>query len=283
MAVVEVRALTKRYGGTYALREVQLTVPEGSLFGLLGPNGAGKSTLIKALVGALRPTSGRVSVLGLEPLRQRWVLRKQIGYMSQTAALYEDLSAYDNVRFFGAAHITADLDRRVQDVLKLTELSERADDRVHTFSGGMKNRVSLAAALVHRPRVLFLDEPTAGVDPYLRARFWGLFRQLTAEGVTIFMSTHLMDEAVLCDRVAILRAGTVIANDAPARLLERGRSHLSIEEHGQVQELVTGGRPRDLAEALRQYGLRTSVDGVTVRRDTLEDVMLTLIAEEAER
>ncbi|HEY8489406.1 MAG TPA: ABC transporter ATP-binding protein [Dehalococcoidia bacterium] len=283
MTAVEVTGLTKRYGGTEALRGVDLAVPEGCLFGLLGPNGAGKSTLIRTLVGALRPTDGRVRVLGLEPLKQRWELRRQIGYMPQSPALYEDLSARDNVLFFGGAHGRDGLAERAAEVLALTDLAGRAGDPVHTFSGGMKNRVSLAAALVHRPRVLFLDEPTAGVDPYLRVRFWDLFRRLASEGVTIFISTHLMDEAMLCDRVAILRAGRVIADAPPGSLLERGRAHLTVREDGRVEEADIGGRPEDLAEALRRYGLRPGVEAVRLRPDTLEDVVLSLIEQEADR
>ncbi len=204
MNAIDVQGLTKRYGRTEALRGVDLSVPEGCLFGLLGPNGAGKTTLIRTLVGALRPTGGSVRVLGLEPLRQRWQLRQQIGYVPQSPALYEDLSARDNVAFFGSAHLSHGLRKRIEEVLLLTDLANKADYPVHALSGGMKNRVSLAAALVHQPRILFLDEPTAGVDPYLRARLWELFKKLASEGTTILISTHLMDEAMLCDRVAIL-------------------------------------------------------------------------------
>lgn len=282
MTAIEIAGLTKHYGDIQALRGIDLSVPEGSLYALLGPNGAGKSTLIRALVGALRPTSGQVSVLGLDPLKQRGELRRQIGYMSQSAALYEDLSARDNVAFFGGAHGSESLEERVDGALRFTDLAERADDRVHTFSGGMKSRVSLATALVHRPRVLLLDEPTAGVDPYLRNRFWGLFRQLTSEGVTILISTHLMDEAVLCDRVAILMAGRVVADEPPGTLLERGRTHLSVRENGQAEEAVIAGQPEALASALRTYGLRQSVEAVSVRHDSLEDVMLAMIEQRRE-
>lgn len=280
MTAIEVSGLTKHYGDIQALRGIDLSVPEGSLYALLGPNGAGKSTLIRALVGALRPTDGAVSVLGMDPLRHRAALRQQIGYMSQSAALYEDLSARDNIAFFGGAHGIDDLDRRVDEVLRVTDLAGRADHRIHTFSGGMKSRVSLAAALVHQPRVLLLDEPTAGVDPYLRARFWRLFRQLTAEGVTILISTHLMDEAVLCDRVAILLAGRVVADESPESLLERGRTRLTVREEGREVETVIDGHPEALAAALVTYGLRSSVEAVSVRADSLEEVMLALTGQE---
>ncbi|MDQ3856129.1 MAG: ABC transporter ATP-binding protein [Chloroflexota bacterium] len=280
MDAIKVSSVTKRYREAEALRGVDLAVGEGTLFGLLGPNGAGKTTLIKALVGALRPNAGTLEVLGLNPLSERGRVRQQIGYMPQSPALYEDLSARDNVRFFGAAHFGEGLHERVEAVLQFTELTERADDRVYTLSGGMKRRVSLAAALVHQPRVLFLDEPTAAVDPYLRARFWDTFRQLARGGTTLFISTHLMDEALLCDQVGILRAGRLIALDTPEGLLQRGRARLAVRTDGRVEEAVIGGQPEDLARALRPYGLRQDVDAVTVRADTLETVLLSMLEQE---
>src|SRR5437764_4437501 len=203
MDVIAVTGVTKMYGRIAALGGVDLSVPNGVVFGLLGPNGAGKSTLIKALVGALRPMAGTVRVLNLDPLRDGSQLRRQIGYMPQSPALYDDLSARDNIAFFGRAHNMPDPQRQIEAVLELTDLVARAGDRVHTVCGGMQRRVSLACALVHQPRLLFLDEPTAAVDPSLRARFWRTFRELAASGVTLFISTHLLDEALLCDRQAV--------------------------------------------------------------------------------
>ena len=199
---------------------VDLSVGRGEVFGLVGPNGAGKTTLIKGLVGALRPSGGTARVMGLNPLEDRAELRQRIGYMPQGPALYEDLTARGNVGFFGAAHRTPDLKKKVDEVMHFTDLLRRADDPVHTFSGGMKRRVSLACALVHRPEVIFLDEPTAAVDPQLRSRFWKTFRELAGEGTTLFISTHLMDEAMLCDRIAILLKGRIIADDTPRSILE---------------------------------------------------------------
>lgn len=282
MSAVEVVGLRKSYGAQEALQGVDLTVPEGAVFGLLGPNGAGKSTLIKALVGALRPSSGSVRVLNLDPLQNRSALRRQIGYMPQSPALYEDLTARDNIAFFGGAHATPDLAVRVREVLELTDLASRARDPVHTFSGGMKRRVSLAAALVHRPAMLFLDEPTAAVDPYLRSRFWETFRNLAISGVTLFISTHLMDEAVLCDQVAVLRRGRVLAVDTPRSLLERGATRIFVRRGNEVEERTIGGHPEDLAGALYPYGLNPEVTAVEVRADSLESVVLALIDEQGE-
>jgi ABC-2 type transport system ATP-binding protein len=280
MDAIEVAGLVKRYGKHEALGGVDLRVPEGAVYGLVGPNGAGKTTLIKALVGSLRPTQGSVSVLGLSPLKNRARLRQRIGYMPQSPALYDDLSARDNVAFFGAAHRVPDLRKRVSEVMEFADLAERANDPIHTFSGGMRRRVSLACALVHRPDMLFLDEPTAAVDPQLRSRFWSTFRELARDGTTLFVSTHLMDEAVLCDQVSILRRGHAIASDSPRRLLERGRTHLTVGRNGGEEESVIGGRPEDLAEALYPYGLSRDVTSVDVEADTLETVVLSIIGEE---
>ena len=163
MDAIEVSRLTKWYGRHRALGGVDLGVPEGAVFGLVGPNGAGKSTLIKALVGALRPSEGEVRVLGLDPLEDRAELRRRVGYMPQSPALYEDLPARANVEFFGAAHRAPDLKKKVEEVLELTDLTARANDAVYKLSGGLKRRVSLACVLVHWPRVLFLDESSAAV------------------------------------------------------------------------------------------------------------------------
>src|SRR5215213_476360 len=280
MNAIEVSGLTKRYGRVEALGGADLTVREGEVFGLVGPNGAGKTTLIKGLVGALRPSSGEARVTGLNPLKDRAELRRRIGYMPQSPALYEDLSARGNVGFFGAAHRTPDLRKKVDEVMNFTDLSGRADDPVHTFSGGMKRRVSLACALVHSPEVIFLDEPTATVDPQLRSRFWKTFRELARGGATLFISTHLMDEAMFCDRIAILRKGRIIATDTPRGILERGSTHVVVKRDGAEEDKTIGGHPEDLAEALRPYGLRPDVSAIDVQTDSLETVVLRLIEKE---
>ena len=276
-------AVRKRYGAVEALKGVDLEVRPGEIFGLIGANGAGKSTLIKLLVGTTRPTAGTVRVLGLDPLKQAAPLRRQIGYMPQAPALYEDLSPRDNVRFFGAAHHIQDLHARVEEVIAFTNLTARANDAVFGFSGGMKQRVSLACALVHEPRLLLLDEPTAGIDPKLREAFWEHFRQLARLGVTLLVSTHLMDEALLCDRVAVMRDGVVLASDAPKELLRRGRTRVTLQrgEKEMVETLVD--YREQLPALLRRYGLDAAVTRIDLEEDTLETVVLGLINAREER
>ena len=280
MDAIVVKGLSKQYGKITALRDLNLTVATGAVFGLLGPNGAGKSTLIKALVGALTPSSGKARVLGLDPLRDRRDLRRRIGYMPQEPALYSDLSARENIAFFARAHDLSDLSACVDEVLRLTDLAGRADDPVRAFSGGMQRRVSLACALVHQPRVLFLDEPTAAVDPVLRSRFWHTFREMAATGVTFFISTHLMDEALLCDRVAVVRGGETVITGPPKAILDRGKTRLTFHQGAAVERQTIGGHPEDLAVALHARGLAAEVTAIDIERDTLEAVIFGLIAPE---
>ena len=215
---VEAHALRKTFGAVEALRDLSITVPKGITFGLLGPNGAGKTTLIRAMIGLVRPDAGEVHVLGVAMPNK--AILAQVGYMPQAAALYEDLSVWQNVAFF-AAMAGVDDRRAVDDAIALVNLSARAGSPVSTLSGGMKQRASLACALAHRPRLLLLDEPTVGVDPQLRVQFWEHFRRLNAEGVTIVVSSHVMDEAGRCDRLGFIRDGRILAEGAADELRER--------------------------------------------------------------
>lgn len=278
---VETVGIHKRYGAAVALNGVTLSVERGEVFGLLGANGAGKTTLLKVLTGSARATSGRARVLGLDPATAAGALRRHLGYMPQAAALYEDLSPRDNVRFFAAPHQVERLEARVDDVLEFTALRERERDPVYTFSGGMKQRVSLACALAHRPEVLFLDEPTAGVDPRLREAFWRHFRDLAASGVTIFLSTHLMDEALLCDRLAIMRDGALLACDTPRALLSRGAGQVSVWRGGSVRRVAVTRVAEELPLLLRADGLDPAVTRIEVEADNLETIVLRLIDEQA--
>jgi ABC-2 type transport system ATP-binding protein len=223
-AFLEVVDLTKQYGAVKALNGVSFTISEGELFGLLGPNGAGKTTLLSILSCLLEPTSGEVRLQG-RPVRQGdfWI-RRLIGVVPQELALYGDLTARENLHFFGELYGLggAKLRERVKSVLAAVALDDRANDRVNTFSGGMKRRLNLGAALVHEPRLLLLDEPTVGVDPQSRNHIFEEVRRLNAAGVTILYISHYMEEVqALCPRVGIMDRGRLAACGEVAELLHR--------------------------------------------------------------
>lgn len=213
---VRVTNLTKRFGSVTALDGVSLAIEEGEVYGLLGPNGSGKSTLIRMLVGLLRADQGSIEVLG-QRMPALDVLGR-IGYMTQQAALYPDLSVEENVRFF--AEIVG-AEANVSEVLEVVDLADRRGSVVSTLSGGMRQRCSLACALVHKPRLLLLDEPTVGVDPQLRVQFWSYFRELARAGTTIVVSSHVMDEAERSDRLGLIRFGTLLAEGTVEQLKAR--------------------------------------------------------------
>ena len=281
MNAISITGLVKSYGKVTALQGIDLAVPQGMIYGVVGPNGAGKTTLIKTLVGVARPTSGTARVLELDPLNDKWALRKQIGYMPQDAALYETLSARDNITFLGKAQSVEDLNQKVDEVIAFTELASRARDPIHTFSGGMKKRVSLACALIHQPKVLFLDEPTAAVDPQLRARSWALFRKLAKNGTTLFISTHLMDEALLCDRVTILNQGRVILVDSPQNIMQRGKTRLSVTSPNGSSETEFESTPEAMAQKLHEFGLPNDISSIKIGSSTLEDIVLEIIRDDS--
>ena len=206
------------YKNIKAVDRLSLRVPKGITFGLLGPNGAGKTTLIRLLVGLSRPQSGTVHILGRPPSRR---IAHRIGYMPQLHSLYSELTISQNVDFFAQIYGLKDKERRhkrVEEVIRLVGLWQRRKDSVLKLSGGMKQRASLACAIVHHPLVLFLDEPTVGLDPGLRVTFWNYFATLTKRGVTLIISSHTMDDAAHCDRLALMRRGKVIAQGTPNQL-----------------------------------------------------------------
>lgn len=273
---ITVERASKRYGDVVALADIDLEVPRGSIVGLVGPNGAGKTTLIRTLVGALRADSGTVHVFGLDPFVERRRVRADIGYMPQAPVLYQDLTVHETVAFFARGHMTSVGDK-VTAVLDFVDLDDAVDRPVQTLSGGQQQRASLAAALVHEPQVLFLDEPTAGVDPELRRTFWLRFRELAQSGVTLVVSTHQMDEVVHCDRVAIIRSGRVLANATPAELFASGGATIRIATADGTQEHHVASLSDDLPRVLHALGLDPRVKRIDVEGPTLEDVILGLI------
>ena len=228
---VEINKASFSYNGIKAINELSLEVPAGMSFGLLGPNGAGKTTLIRLLVGLLKPKSGGVRVFGQTPSRKT---AHRIGYMPQLHSLYAELSVMQNVDFFAKIYrLTNKTERaqRVEGVIRLINMWQRRKDSILKLSGGMKQRVSLACAIVHNPPLLLLDEPTVGLDPELRVTFWEHFTGLTRQGVTIIISSHTMDDAAHCDRLAFMRDGKVIAQGTPNELQQAtGQAEATLED-----------------------------------------------------
>jgi ABC-2 type transport system ATP-binding protein len=224
---VEMENLVKTFGTFVAVDHVSLKVRKGEIFGFLGPNGAGKSTTIRMLCGLLTPTSGTASVNGFSVATQPELIRRNIGYMSQKFSLYDDLTVEENIDFFMGMYGVAKEKRteRKEYVLRMAEITERRRAMTRTLSGGWKQRLALGCAILHEPPILFLDEPTSGVDPIARRAFWALIRDLSAAGRTIFVSTHYMDEAENCHRLALMYRGKVIALGAPDVLKQELKSH----------------------------------------------------------
>src|SRR5262249_12823651 len=230
---VEVNDLVKRVGSFVAVDHVSFQVSRGEIFGFLGPNGAGKSTTIRMLCGLLAPTSGKASVHGYDVATQPELIRGHIGYMSQKFSLYDDLTVEENIEFFTGIYSVPPERRgeRAAYVLRMAGLDSRRTEMTRLLSGGWKQRLALGCAILHEPPILFLDEPTSGVDPCARRDFWDLIRQLSAAGHTVFVSTHYMDEAEYCHRLALMYRGRIIALGTPRELKDRlrGQTLLRLE------------------------------------------------------
>jgi ABC-2 type transport system ATP-binding protein len=301
--------------GTEAVRGVDLRVPEGEFFGFLGPNGAGKTTTIKTLATLLRPTAGRVTVNGFDAVADSRQVRRTIGYMAQETSIDPELTAEENLRFACEAYGVprGEREERLTELLDLVDLADVADKRAEEFSGGMKKRLDAATALVHRPPLVFLDEPTTGLDPKARNRLWAYFREINEAGTTIFLTTQYLEEAdQLCDRLSVIVGGRIVATGSPAELKrEVGGEILDIEvedgtdareraaavarESGLFDpeatvEVTAEGitvtsrdaraRGTDLLVALRDAGI--DVLGFNVRAPTLDDVFLAITGEHLE-
>ena len=219
-AAVRTRSLRKTFGPLVAVDSLDLEIARGEVFGLLGPNGSGKTTTIRMLCGLMRPTSGEATVAGYDVSAEPERVRRAIGYMSQRFGLYDDLTVRENLRFYSAIYGVHGPERaaRLDALLSELDLDERAGQLAGTLSGGWKQRLALACATAHRPQVLFLDEPTAGVDPAARRRFWEIIHTMARAGTTILVTTHYMDEASRCDRLAFLSRGHLIAVGTPGEI-----------------------------------------------------------------
>ncbi len=216
---VDVRGLCKRFGARTVVDHIDLQLPRGRIFGFLGPNGSGKTTTIRMLCGLLTPDAGGGVCLGMDLRRDARRIRREVGYMTQKFSFYDDLSVSENLMFVARVYDCPQPRQRVRETLQSTGLERRCDQLAGTLSGGWKQRLALAACLLHTPQLLLLDEPTAGVDPQARREFWQLIHQLAAQGITILVSTHYMDEAERCHHLAYIRSGKLLASDTPQGLV----------------------------------------------------------------
>ena len=252
-----VNGLTKRFGAFCAVDDVSFQVARGEVYGWLGPNGAGKTTTIRMLLGLLKATSGTARVLGYDPMTEAKSIHRRVGYMSQLFTLYNDLTVSENIRFYGQAYGLSRLDlrRRHAEIVEMAGLKGRERELTRNLSGGWKQRLALGCSIVHHPQVLFLDEPTAGVDPISRRQFWSLIYDMAGQGVTIMVTTHYMDEAELCQRIGFISQGRLIALDTPEQLKRT-------QMRGHVLELDCG---TDSEAAVRT--LRTARENGTLELD----------------
>ena len=270
---IRARGLTRRFGALTAVDRVDLTIPRGAVYGFLGPNGSGKSTTIRMLCGLLTPSAGDIDVLGLSIPRDAEALKRRIGYMTQKFSLYEDLSVLENLRFLAAVHGLSRERRedRIELALRRYHLRDRTGQLAGTLSGGQKQRLALAGATLHQPELLFLDEPTSQVDPQSRREFWEALFDLADDGTTLLVSTHYMDEAERCHRLAILDEGRLVADDTPATLIadlpNRVLRAVTVQPRA-VQRALVG---IDGVEGVAQLGTTLRV---LVRRDLPESALI---------
>jgi ABC-2 type transport system ATP-binding protein len=295
--VISVQNLTRRFGDFVAVDHINFDVAKGEIVGYLGPNGSGKTTTIRMLLGLLIPSEGKATVLGYDVFKQSEEVRLRVGYMSQKFAIYDDLTTLENLTFYGGVYGITDKNR-ILDTLELVGLKEHGNTLTKDLSTGWRQRLSLGIALVHQPKLLFLDEPTSGVDPTARRAFWDLIYQLAEDGVTILVTTHYMDEAEYCERVGVMRDGKLLAMDTPTNLkrsiitgdvwevyahpLEHGVDILS-EVEGVERVGLAGDHLRVISSNIKKEALSKLLQGMGIKVEriergeaTLEDVFLSL-------
>ncbi len=305
---IEVDGLTKKFGAFTAVDNISFQVKRGEIFGFLGPNGAGKSTTIRMLCGLMEPSAGRASVGGFDVKTQTFQIKKSIGYMSQKFSLYEDLTVEENIRFYGGIYglAPARLAERMGWVVEMAGLAGRERSLTGELSGGWKQRLALGCAVIHEPPIVFLDEPTSGVDPVSRRNFWELINQLSEQGVTVLVTTHYLDEAEYCNDIMMINAGRIVASGGPKELKQRLITNKMLEVqtadpvaamealkgepwvrdltlfgihlHAGVDDPVEGSLR--IREALALRGL--AVERIEQITPSLEDVFIHLLAETGE-
>lgn len=295
--VISVQNLTRRFGDFVAVDHINFDVAKGEIVGYLGPNGSGKTTTIRMLLGLLIPSEGKATVLGYDVFKQSEEVRLRVGYMSQKFAIYDDLTTLENLTFYGGVYGITDKNR-ILDTLQLVGLKQHGNTLTKDLSTGWRQRLSLGIALVHQPKLLFLDEPTSGVDPTARRAFWDLIYQLAEDGVTILVTTHYMDEAEYCERVGVMRDGKLLAMDTPTNLkrsiisgdvwevyahpLEHGLDILSKVE-GVERVGLAGDHLRVISSNVKKEAMSKLLEGMGIKVEkiergeaTLEDVFLSL-------
>lgn len=252
---VKVRGLTKRFGDFIAVDTIDLSIKKGEIFGFLGPNGAGKSTTIKMLCGLLLPAAGEGSVGGFDIMKESEEIKKNIGYMSQKFSLYDDLTVEENIRFFSGIYGVSNSRKkeRLEWVLEMAGLQDRIKAVTKTLPGGFKQRLALGCAILHEPPIIFLDEPTSGVDPISRRNFWNLINEMSKAGTTIFVTTHYMDEADYCNRLALIYRGKIIAEGTPNEMKQKYMTRYVLEV--EVDKVV------DAMEVMNRNGIETAIFG----------------------
>lgn len=301
IAAIETRELTRLFGGHVAVDRVSFSIRYGEIFGFLGPNGAGKSTTIRMLCGILEPTSGAALVAGFDVNEETEKVKESIGYVSQNFSLYEDLTVDENLRFFGAIYgLTGRTLRvRMEEILAITELGGRRNQMAGTLSGGFKQRLAIANGLLHKPRILFLDEPTAGIDPLSRRALWEMLYQLAESGVALFVTTHYMEEAERCNQIAVISQGKLLSIGTPDGLKSRLAGKLleiecrplmkaskaffdlpgvlGLTAYGTTLHLNVVDAEESI-KALREAAMRSGIEITSVKPITpsLEDVFATL-------
>jgi ABC-2 type transport system ATP-binding protein len=277
--MIEVNDIRKSYGKVQAVAGVSFTINKGEIFGLLGPNGAGKSTLIRMLTCLTRPDGGNATIGGIDVVKETTSIKSLVGVAPQEDNLDRELSVEENLRIYGLLHRITNLPQRIREVLTDVDLLERSGSVVNGLSGGMKRRLIIARALLTNPEVLFLDEPSIGLDPQIRRQLWEIVRRVGKSGRTVLLTTHYIEEAdALCDRIGVLRKGKLIALDTSAALKEMVGPYVvdQIDANGRL--LQQTARSREAAHELA----RTLENGCTVRKTNLEDVFVKLTGERIE-
>ncbi|MGB8222296.1 MAG: ABC transporter ATP-binding protein [Polyangiales bacterium] len=275
---VVVAGLSRNFGNLVAVHDVSFEVHRGEIFGMLGPNGAGKSTTLRMLCGILDPTAGHATVVGFDVAKEPDRVKQNIGYMTQRFSLYEDLTVEENLRFYAGIYGLSRKERRtrIAEEIERSSLTDRRDQISGTLSGGWKQRLALVCATIHRPPLLFLDEPTAGVDPVSRREFWAHIHRLSTEGTTVMVTTHYMDEAERCHRLAFMFRGTLLDIGTPAEIVERQQIRIAVAATPDVARAVDVLRQHSAVDEVAPFGgrirfaTRDGVDPVALAHELLD-------------